>query len=295
MIHGSWRDPEGKISTPPRSLQNTVIVLRSPTSNMSFTNGITEAFAPITLAEMSEVALMDRRDTKYLFHYDRLPALLEAILPHYRLLEVDGVRGTTYRSLYFDTTDLRLYRDHHNGRSFRKKVRFRQYCGTGLCFLEVKRKNGRGDTRKERVKVEAIPVGLDSEHCRFVGASIKDPAGLQPVLWNTYERLTFVAIGRPERLTIDTALHFACDGLGSSLEHLCIAELKQERSDRSSPCALLMQRMHIRPGGLSKYCTGMTLLHPELKHNAFNHALRSLGRTGTPATTPAPWTPPSSE
>lgn len=246
-----------------------------------------QAFAPITLNDMSKVALMDRCDTKYLFHSDLLPALLEAIQPHYRLLEVDGVRGTAYRSLYFDTVDLRLYHDHHNGRSFRKKVRFREYGGSGLCFLEVKRKNGRGETRKSRVKVEAIPLAMSTEHRYFLGASIADPNGLRPVLWNTYERLTFVANGRPERLTIDTALRFTADGLGSGLDQLCIAELKQERSDRTSPFAQIMHRMHIRPGGLSKYCTGMALLHPELKHNAFNPALRSLERIGATTRTPS--------
>lgn len=255
---------------------------------MSITNGIIQAFAPITLAEMSGVALMERRDTKYLFHRDGLPALLAMLLPQYRLLEVDGVRGTAYRSLYMDTADLRLYRDHHNGRSFRKKVRYREYGGSGVCFLEVKSKTGRGDTRKERVKVEAIPVAMTVEQLRFVGHRIADASGLDPVLWNTYERLTFVANGRPERLTIDTALRFAATTIEARLDHVCIAELKQERGDRGSPFAQLMHRMHIRPGGLSKYCTGMALLHPTLKHNAFNPALRSLQRIGATTWTPSP-------
>lgn len=64
---------------PTDSLQNMPIVLRSRSRNMSFTNEIIQAFAPITLAEMSGVALMERRDTKYLFHGDTLPALLATL------------------------------------------------------------------------------------------------------------------------------------------------------------------------------------------------------------------------
>src|SRR5512135_2418123 len=101
-------------------------------------------YAPISLAEMERVELLDRMDTKYVFGSADLPALLEALLAEYRILEVDGKRGTDYRSLYFDTSDLRHYLEHHNGHSFRSKVRFREYIGSGLAYLEVKRKTGRG-------------------------------------------------------------------------------------------------------------------------------------------------------
>ncbi|MBK8341295.1 MAG: VTC domain-containing protein [Flavobacteriales bacterium] len=91
------------------------------------------------------------------------------MIPHYRLLEVDGVRGAEYRSLYFDSPALRHYLDHHNGRTLRSKVRFREYVGSGLCFLEVKRKTGTGRTDKARRREDAIPLarrgpgGLHSE------------------------------------------------------------------------------------------------------------------------------------
>ncbi len=105
-----------------------------------------DRFPPITLDEMDGVKLQDRVDTKYVFGLATLPAVLDEMLPHYRLLEVDGVRGSHYRSLYFDTPGLRDYRDHHNGRTLRRKVRFREYLGSGLCYLEVKRKTGSGRT-----------------------------------------------------------------------------------------------------------------------------------------------------
>ena len=110
-------------------------------------------FDPISLEEMDNVKLQDRVDTKYVLGAAELDDVLKAMLPDYRLLEVKGVRGTNYRSLYFDTPDLKHFQDHHNKRTFRVKVRFREYVGSGLTFLEVKRKTGTGRTDKARMKV----------------------------------------------------------------------------------------------------------------------------------------------
>ncbi|MBK6343480.1 MAG: VTC domain-containing protein [Flavobacteriales bacterium] len=139
---------------------------------------VLQRFDPITLAEMDGVKLQDRVDTKYVIGADRLPALLEQMLPHYRLLEVDGKRGTAYRSLYFDTPDLKHYRDHHSKRTFRSKVRFREYIGSGLASLEVKRKTRRGRTDKARMRVDGIPELLTNEQLRFAQEAAHDRSPL---------------------------------------------------------------------------------------------------------------------
>lgn len=73
------------------------------------TTSVIARFDPISLAEMDGVKLQDRVDTKYVFSEADLPSVLTSMLKDYRLLEVDGVRGTHYRSLYFDTPDLKHY------------------------------------------------------------------------------------------------------------------------------------------------------------------------------------------
>jgi hypothetical protein len=134
----------------------------------SATTDVLDTFAPISLADMDGVKLQDRVDTKYVFGEAELPEVLAAMLPHYRVLEVNGMRGTKYSSLYYDTADLQHYKDHHNGRTFRSKVRFREYLGADLVFLEVKRKTGRGRTDKKRILVPAIPLTLDPSQQEFV-------------------------------------------------------------------------------------------------------------------------------
>lgn len=235
-------------------------------------------YEPITLVEMDRVELLDRMDTKYILSAAGLPALLEALLPEYRILEVEGRRGTDYRSLYYDTAGLRHYREHHDGHSFRSKVRYREYIGSGLAYLEVKRKTGRGGTDKRRIKVPAIPERMPAEHQAFAADASHCAEPLEPRLWNHFTRLTLVHRTRNERLTIDHAMRFTLAGTERALEGICVAELKEARADRSSPFAHLMRAQGIRPAGMSKYCIGMIMLHPGLKANAFKPVLLRLSK-----------------
>ena len=237
-----------------------------------------QRFDPITLSEMDRVKLQDRMDTKYVFAGRELSGVLEDMLKDYRLLEVDGVRGTHYRSLYFDTPDLASYRDHHNKRTFRSKVRFREYEGSGLAYLEVKRKTGRGRTDKARMRVASIPSALSDEHKRFIAGAIGHDTALEPVLWNHFTRYTFVHRELPERLTMDIGLRFTDPAHQRELGDIVVAELKQERIDRRSSFARIMRRAGIRPAGMSKYCIGTLLLERKVKHNAFKEVLLMLER-----------------
>lgn len=239
---------------------------------------VLQRFVPITLEEMDGVKLQDRVDTKYVLPATALPDLLERMMPHYRLLEVDGKRGTAYRSLYFDTPDLKHYRDHHNKRTFRSKVRFREYIGSGLAFLEVKRKTGRGRTDKKRIRVEGIPDQLLGEQLLFAQKAARDDSQLVPTLWNNFTRYTFVANDRPERLTMDLDLRFSDPDGEGDLGGIVVAELKQERADRTSPFVRLVRARGERPSGMSKYCIGMLALGRPVKHNAFKQVLLRLDR-----------------
>ena len=237
-----------------------------------------DRFAPITLSEMDGVKLQDRMDTKYVFSGDALDGILEAMLPEYRILEVKNMRGTSYRSLYLDTPGLKHYLDHHNRRTLRCKVRFREYVGSGLAFLEVKRKTGRGGTDKVRMQVPTIPEQLTPEQAAFVRKASGADEALVPSLWNHFTRYTFVHRQRPERLTMDIGLRFSDASGERPLGNIVVAELKEERADRSSPFARIMRERGLRPAGMSKYCVGVLLLGRPVKYNAFKPVLLQLDR-----------------
>ena len=116
-----------------------------------------QALAPITLDEMASVKLMNRIDSKYLTDEKTLLGILaDAAAAGYRVLVADGARISPYDSVYFDTEGLRMFSDHHNKRLRRQKVRTRAYVNSGDAFLEIKRKNNRGRTKKKRTE---IPIG----------------------------------------------------------------------------------------------------------------------------------------
>jgi hypothetical protein len=263
----------------PRHLRTPLALAPSPPlADMTSSQQLIHRFEPITLAEMDAVKLQARMDTKYVFAESELPVLLERLMLDYRLLEVEQQRGTVYRTLYFDTAHLKHFLDHHNGRVFRSKVRFREYVGSPLCYLEVKRKTGRGATDKARLRVDAIPGQMSAEQFAFASEASGSKEPLLPVLWNQFTRLTLVHRTRHERLTIDQDLRFATASGDRELNGVCIAELKEERADRGSPFASLMKQRGIRPNGLSKYCTGMLLLGLAPKHNSFKATMLRVSR-----------------
>ncbi|MCB9179269.1 MAG: polyphosphate polymerase domain-containing protein [Flavobacteriales bacterium] len=236
---------------------------------------------------MDAVRLQDRVDTKYVLPAADLPGLLQVLRPHYRVLEVEGLRGINYRTLYLDTPDLRSFLDHHNGRVLRNKVRFREYVDSGLCFLEVKRKTGRGRTDKVRIPVQRFDFPLDPVQETFVRTNqvVGMDLPLRPMLWNLFTRVTLVHSERAERLTLDVALRFgaattdgAMVGGPIGMEGIIVAELKQPRADRTSPFVRHVRTGGYHPQGFSKYCIGMLLVHDGLKQNMFKPVLRYIDR-----------------
>ena len=112
---------------------------------------LAEKFSPISLQEMDSVALLNRRDTKFVMTNEQLLTALSALQNDYRILSVKGFRLNQYRTLYFDTADFDLYNLHINGRAERYKVRSREYMNSRTSFLEVKHKTRKGRTIKDRI------------------------------------------------------------------------------------------------------------------------------------------------
>ena len=203
-----------------------------------------ERFEPIRLEEMDGVALMDRTDTKYLLAYPDLLKALEALRGDYRVLDIEGARLSPYQTLYFDTPELALFRQHQTGRARRCKVCSRRYACTGRAFVEP----GTG-----------------------MGAAF-----LRPTLANAFSRITLVGRQAPERVTLDVDLRFASPEASLSKRGIVIVELKQARFDRRSPFAELMRALGARPTGFSKYGCGVAWLYPTVQHNHFTPALRAV-------------------
>ena len=229
----------------------------------------TSNFSPISLNQMDGVKLMNRSDTKFTFSSEKLPALFENLIPFYNVLEIDGKRIHSYRSLYFDTEDRKFYNDHHNRRVNRHKIRFREYEDSGLVFLEVKCKNNKGKTIKKRLKVDRIPTKLSNDQKSYIEKIMGYSISVLPKQWINFRRITLVHKILKERLTIDVNLNFSENEANGDLSKIAIAEVKQERMSRTSDFIRIAKEMKIYPMRLSKYCFTTMQLESSIKKNRF--------------------------
>ena len=130
-------------------------------------HNLLQSFNPIGLAEMDNVKLMNRVDTKFLLTMDQLMKALPLLVDHYNVLEIDGIRTPEYTSDYYDDEEMGFYIDHHRKKVDRFKVRYRKYVDSDLSFLEVKHKN-KGRTDKQRIVVDDLPDNISDEHKEFL-------------------------------------------------------------------------------------------------------------------------------
>ena len=240
------------------------------------------ALPPITLAEMDGVKLLNRVDTKYVTSEAVLLQLLaRAKEAGYRALEAEGVKLTPYNSIYYDTPFLQMFLDHHNKRLVRQKIRTRVYVNSGDTYLEIKRKNNHGRTKKKRIGIaagELMDFGANPAAVAFVEQkSDYTAAEISPSLETEFTRITLVNPERTERLTIDTKLRFdnLRNGLNSTLHDAVIIELKQDGRATSQMKNILLD-LRIKPLRVSKYCIGITLTDTQTKRNRFKPKVRAI-------------------
>lgn len=252
-----------------------------------------EGFEPIALSQMKGVKLMNRTDTKYVVRLPKLLELLEASQQDYFVqTNLEGERMAAYHTIYLDTPDHQMYTRHETGHKPRQKVRMRTYMDTGEAFLEIKHKNNHGRTGKKRMLMEVpndsaeanqlVPkvlakLGHDPLFTKIEGQLEPGelaPDTLMPQLENYFNRITLVNRGMSERLTIDLNLRFHNleTENDASLDRLAIIELKRDGLT-PSPMHDLLIKMHVHPGGFSKYCIGAALTNPTLRTNNFKERL----------------------
>jgi hypothetical protein len=234
---------------------------------------ILNKFEPISLDQMDQVALMKRKDTKFIIHAKQLTLILQMVQSQYSILEIDGNRLMTYISYYYDTKEHKFYLDHHNKILRRTKVRIRNYVESGLFFLEIKQKDAKGNTLKNRIPRAANENILSSKSEQFIKQIINQNLGLVKTLRNSFKRITLVNTALKERVTIDLNLDYNGKILNPDL---MIVELKQEKFNRQSPIVKALRKESIYPYSISKYCIGLASIYPKLKQNHFKQKISTI-------------------
>lgn len=241
-----------------------------------------EGFAPVSLEEMDSVKLMNRIDSKYITDEEVLYDILkDALKAGYRALDTEGAKINPYDSLYYDTDGLYMYYAHRNRKLVRQKVRTRTYLTTGISFLEIKRKNNKGRTKKKRIGIpfsDFAGFSGNNEATDYLAKHSDYTADdLEPLVETLFNRITLVNPEKTERLTIDTCLNFKNhrSGLEASLRNAVIIELKQDGRAASQMKKILLD-YRVKPRRVSKYCIAVTMTDPGVRPGRFKQKVHII-------------------
>lgn len=238
---------------------------------------ILQPFNKITLSDLDRVKLMNRTDHKYCLHISRLPNILEAIKTEYSLLEIQNETLFNYDNTYFDTLDNQMYISHQNGKRNRFKIRVRKYVQTADHFLEVKFKNNKGRTLKERIERPDFQSTFSIQEINFIeNSSTYSGPELEPKIRSYFSRFTLVDNEFTERVTIDILPGFKNQDKEITLKNLVIIEVKQSKTSKPALITKILKENKIPRQGFSKYCVGRSLLEEKIKKNNFKPLLLKI-------------------
>jgi hypothetical protein len=237
-----------------------------------------EEFKPIHLEKMNKVRLMNRKEIKYTVRRDLLPLILQKVSPHYDILEIAGENLMPYKSVYYDTDDYKLYTTHQNGKLNRYKVRNRTYELTGAQYLEIKFKNNKRRTIKNRIPIEKKSNG-EKERAFAKENLPPDILDLKEKLTVNYQRLMLVDHARTERVTIDLNLKCSNHDQENSYDDMVVIEIKHEGDLNNSVIANVLSELNIKNISFSKYCLGISGLYSDVKKNAMKLKMRHIQKT----------------
>lgn len=246
------------------------------------TTSVAQALAGLPrfpVERLAELALSRRMDTKFLFPAKCLGDFIGALGDHYGPLSAAEKTIASYQTLYFDTRDLTFFHQHHRGERARYKIRIRHYLDRELSYLEVKRKTNHNVTEKTRRLQNFLDDSISSADLEFLeGRSSVDPARIVPQVRTKFSRISLLGLNIRERITLDLGLEFEYGQQRLGLDGLAIIEVKQLHFSARSPAMLALRALGIRPSRVSKYCTALTTLLPNIRSNRFRPALRRIRR-----------------
>ena len=257
----------------------------------------------ISLHDLAQRAeLLKRTDRKYL-----VPGTLVVEMVDFlgeigaQALTIGGVQIFGYLSDYYDTSDFALYRAAATKRRRRFKLRSRVYLDSGMHFMELKTRSGRGQNVKDRLRLEDVctydfvngandpseplkrtdVVAWASKLLQQRGVVASQREGFRTIMdllpssRSSYRRST-LCLPDDSRLTIDQDLVLSGPGESSGFEVPKVV-VETKSSGRTSDADRWLWSHGIRPSRVSKYAIGTAIVHPELPANRWHSTMSKLG------------------
>ena len=230
--------------------------------------------APVTLHDLVQhAALMQRTDRKYIAAIPTVRELIASLKHSHQVLEINGRRSTSYRTLYFDTPELDACRAHVQKRRRRWKARSRLYVEDGLCRIEVKTKDNRGGTQKVMGPSHPDRYGLlVDDELEFVSAHLLtehpeiDIERLAPSAEISYTRATLTDLAEGTRVTIDWNLNCRLAG-GDVWLDPGYALIETKGPSTMSVADRALNHLGSRPRSFSKYTAAASIINAGIADN----------------------------
>lgn len=261
----------------------------------------------ISLSDLEEkAALLKRTDRKYLVPREKVVELVSYLGGQgASVLRIEGSSHFSYLSYYFDTPNYELYRAAATARRRRFKLRSRIYMDSGLHYLELKTKNGRKQTVKDRFRLEDVQANsyraADGVRGEYRGdvlmqSEVRDwliaTMIKREVAQDTSEALRMICSLRcssrtvytrstlrtPEdsRITIDQNLVLSGpNGSGGMRVPHVVVETKS--AGKISKADKWLWNRSIRPERVSKYAIGVAVNNPDLAAHRWHSTMKKLG------------------
>ncbi|MEY4433288.1 MAG: hypothetical protein RLZZ44_1422 [Bacteroidota bacterium] len=222
-------------------------------------------FDTISLSFLQDKALLlNRKELKFIVPIALIDTILNECKDDYYLLKISEESVFKYSTNYFDTMNLKLYFDHHNGKGNRFKIRERVYVQSDLKYVEIKFKTNKNQTVKSRKEIINWLEAKDfiQDHTAILASD------LHHSLNSEYNRITLLHKEKKEKVTLDFDLSFGEKQQSIQYNSIVIAEVKAEKMTKIH-FNEIMKKHKIRSGSMSKYCLGLISLNPQLKMNNF--------------------------
>ncbi|MFF8790051.1 VTC domain-containing protein [Streptomyces sp. NPDC015125] len=245
------------------------------------------AARPVPLADVQARAeLLARFDRRYLVPVEVFADFAAELTDRRRpggpfaALCINGRRWFRYRSIHYDTPDLRSFHDHRQGLPLRYTVRERRYEDIGERQFEVKLTGRRGETVKYRRPLLPGDPALGAAPRGFLAAvldrtyGIVAPTDLDRFLETDYTRATLVADGR--RITCDAALRCRDPESGRTVRAdggLVLVEIRT--TGRPADADRLLRGHGVPAAAFTRYCGGLSALRPDLAADHWRQAVRT--------------------
>ena len=210
----------------------------------------------ISIEEAKDIKLMKRIDVKYVVNNTQLSQVADYIFDNFYIVKNDTDEVfLKYHSLYFDTDDMQMHRDHVEKKAHRQKIRVREYQSHDK-FLEIKDKNNHVTTK---IRVPVTSYDLDGERQWISDNLMYDTKTLKKKLDVEFYRMTFISLNKQIRMTIDSYIHFYNydTQLVASINDIII-EIKKTTEDKIE-LENMLNNIGVIESGFSKYNIGIKL------------------------------------